>query len=348
MTRGLHRPEPVVHLKARRVDASLSPDQAAERLLGGESLRVTDQFRTGVEILECLRARVGEPEPAGDFGTRRAAERRFREPALRLMVPIKNHRLALDGATPIGFLSELYPEHSSFWLPFIQVQELYGAWERYCDGVHLAVLGHKLHPFYGTYVPTRTVHLELFGTWLSQYRGARGRSIDVGTGSGVLALMLAKAGFDYVRATDLNPNAVESVSRELDRRPTRPPVEPVVADLVGEGTEPVDLVVFNPPWTQGRVEGLLDHALIYEPGLFERFFAQTHQLLTDEGRVVLLFSNIIQLVQPDVPHPILTELERGRFRQVQKLQRKVKPGRDAQGKRRRTRERVEIWELVRA
>jgi hypothetical protein len=345
---SLHRPEPVLRLKARRIDADTSSVQAAEALLRGEKLRVVDHFRRGVEILECLEARIDWPGPDADYASRRAAERRFREVAQRLLAPIEGHRLALEGATPIGFLSELYPEKSSFWLPFIQVQELYGAWERYRDGIHLAVLGHKLHPFFGTYVPTRTTHIELFGTWLSQYDGARTQATDVGTGCGVLALMLAKSGFDRVRATDINPNAVESVTRELERRPTRPPIDPVVADLLGEGTDPVDLVVFNPPWTQGKVEGLLDHALIYEPGLFERFFEQAHQQLSEEGRVVLLFSNIIQLVQPDVPHPILSELERGRFRQVQKMQRKVKPGRDAEGRRRRTRERVEIWELARS
>jgi len=61
-----------------------------------------------------------------------------------------------------------------------------------------------------------------------------------------------------------------------------------------------------------------------------------------------LFSNVIQLVQPDVPHPILSELDRGRFRLVQKLQRKVKGSPKPGGGRRRTREKVEVWELARA
>jgi len=70
--------------------------------------------------------------------------------------------------------------------------------------------------------------------------------------------------------------------------------------------------------------------------------------LAPEGRIVLLFSNIISLVQPDVPHPLETELARGRLRLVSKIKRKVKPGVDKLGRRRRTRERVEVWELARA
>jgi hypothetical protein len=56
--------------------------------------------------------------------------------------------------------------------------------------------------------------------------------------------------------------------------------------------------------------------------------------------VVLVFSNIIELSQPDVPHPIQTEFDRGRFTLVEKLTRKVKP------LQRRTREKVEVWELL--
>jgi methylase of polypeptide subunit release factors len=128
------------------------------------------------------------------------------------------------------------------------VQELFGAWNRYREGVPLAVLGHRLFPFYGTYVPTRVSHLELFGTWLHQHKGSRSRAIDVGTGCGVLALMLCRAGVQRVLATDINPNAVESVSRELGRLAPRPPIDLFCGDLLGPDPTPADLIVFNPPW----------------------------------------------------------------------------------------------------
>jgi methylase of polypeptide subunit release factors len=189
----------------------------------------------------------------------------------------------------------------------------------------------------------------LFATWLSQYKGPRARAIDVGTGCGVLALLLCRAGFERVLATDCNPNAIESVTRELRRLPSAPPIVPHHGDLLGDDPRPADLIVFNPPWMRGAVEGPLDRALYYEEGLFERFFAQASTRLTPSGRIVLVFSSLGQLVQPDVPHPIQAELERGRFRQVQKLRRKVKPAPSRTGgPTRRTRERVEVWELARA
>ncbi len=341
----MHRPAPVLQHAACPVDGTIVPRQAAQRLRDGDVLIVTDRYSTGAEIIDQLQALMPIPPEAASYEQRQAARRAHRAASLRLLAPIAGHRVALADARPIGFLRELYPEHPSFSLPFVQVQELHGAWGRYQEGTHLAVLGHRVHPFFGTYVPTRVCHLELFGTWLSQYQGLRTQAVDVGTGCGVLAFMLCRAGFERVLATDNNPNAVESVSRELDRLSPAPPIDVLHGDLLGEGTTPADLIVFNPPWMQGDVEGLLDGALYFEDGLFERFFEQASTRLTPSGRIVLLFSTVIQLVQPDHPHPIAAELERGRFELVQKLQRKVKPGRSRTGQRRRTKERVEVWEL---
>lgn len=348
MTTPLHRPEPLVEVRARPVDHTAPPEACARALMGGELLRVTDHYRTGVAILAALNQRLGSPEASAPFGVRQEAERSFRTAALRLLAPVRGGVVQLDDAGTCGFLTDLYPEFDAFDLPFIEVQALHGAWQRYQKGSRLAVLGRTVHPFYGAYAPSRTSHLELFGTWLSQYDGPRGQAVDVGTGCGVLAFMLAKAGVDRVVATDSNPNAVESVKRELIRLDSPLPIVPVCADLLGEESEAVDLIVFNPPWVRGEADDLLGQALCFQDGLFERFFDQAAERLAPDGRVVMVFSNVIRLMQPDVPHPIDTELNGDRFRLVQRLQRKVKPSRGPDGSKRRTREKVEVWELARA
>ncbi|MCB9741501.1 MAG: class I SAM-dependent methyltransferase [Alphaproteobacteria bacterium] len=335
----LYRPSPQPLHDAAPVDKSTPPAQAAARLRGGERLLVTDTYGAGAEILAALERSLPDPPQDAPYAQRRAASRARREAALRLLAPVEAGRVVLRDARPIGFLEELYPEAGRLALPLVELQSLHGAWRRYQEGVPMAVLGHALHPFYGTYVPKRTEHLELFATWLSRWAGPKRLAIDVGAGSGVLALMLARRGFGQVIATDLNPNAVESLRREFARRPR--PVQPRHADLL-EGVEEVaDLIAFNPPWIQGEVEGPLDLALRFEPGLFERFFAQAEARLTPQGRVVMVFSNVIELLQPDAPHPIEAALEGGAWRVVEKLRRRVK------GHGRRTRERVEVWELAR-
>lgn len=348
MTHFLLRPEPLLYPKAQPVDRVVSPRLAAERLRSGGTLIVTDLYHTGDQILSQLEGLMPAPPPSAPFSQRQAHRRAYREAALRLLAPIEDHRVALQEGGRIGFLQELYPELERFALPFVQVQELFGAWNRYEEGMHLAVLGYRLHPYFGTYAPTRVTHLELFGTWLSQYDGPRTTAIDVGTGCGVLALMLCRAGFERVLATDINPNAVESVTRELQRLNPPPPITVQCTDLLGEGPRITELIVFNPPWTPGEQEGLLDLALYFDDQLFERFFEQAFMRLSPSGRIVLVFSNVMTLLKPDAPHPIVTELARGRFRLVKKLHRKVKPSPTETGDRRRTREQVEIWELARA
>ena len=348
MTSRLRRPNLVLSEPTQRVTRATSFRKAAVALRDGQSLLVEDHYRTGAEILEALQLLMPTPSHDAPFEQRREQGRSYREASLRLLAPIRNHRVTLTDAGDIGFLRELYPNQRTFFLPFVTVQELHGAWERYSTGVYLPVLGQSVHPFYGTYVPTRMVHLELFGTWLRQFEGARDRAIDVGTGCGVLALMLAKAGFHRVLATDTNPNAVESVQRELQQLHPTPSIDVTHTDLLGSGTKQVDLVVFNPPWIPGEAKELLDQALYFEDNLIERFFEQAAERITPDGRIVVVFSNLIQLIRPDVEHPVLAELERGRLRLVQKMQRKVKPSPNKAGPRRKTREKVEVWELARA
>ena len=349
MDSQLHRPEALLRHSSRPIDASTTPRKAAELLRDGKTLMLSDRYGTGVNILTQLRAVLNPPSLKASYTERQSFKRAFEQASQRLLATIAQHKVALIDAPENGFYAELYPEHKVFALPFIEVQRLDSAWQYYDVGVHMTVLGYRIYPFYGTYVPSRLSHLELFGTWLAQYKGAHAQAIDVGTGCGVLALMMCRRGFGEVLATDCSPNAIESVSREIGRFDDPPPLSLELGDLLGTGTTPADVIVFNPPWMQGKVNGPLDRALYYEAGLFERFFDQAHQRLSEEGRVVLVFSNLITLVQPDVPHPIETELERGRFILVQKLSRKVKPSVPKNGGRpRKTREKVEIWELARA
>ena len=84
----------------------------------------------------------------------------------------------------------------------------------------------------------------------------------------------------------------------------------------------------------------LDLAMHFQDGFLERYCARALRRSATGGRVVFVFSSILELSQPDAPHPIQTELDRGRFTLVEKLTRRVKP------LRRRTREKVEVWELA--
>lgn len=332
-------PAPILDADARPITAATPVALAVAALRRGQRLRVTDRYGTGADVLDALAEALGPPPAGAPFPDRRAFRQELRRLAMDLLAPVRDHRVALHGAGAVGFLPEFYPETPAFELPFPVVQELHGAWRRYDQGVRLPVLGGTLHPFWGTYAPTRTEHLELFATWLSSHEGSRGTAVDVGTGSGVLAMLLAKAGFPRVIAIDQNPNAVESVRREVARDPRYSAIDPRVGDLLNKVDGAVDLIVFNPPWITGATTSSTEEALYAGPDLMPRFFDQALDHLAPEGKVVVVYSNINQLVRADDPHPVEVELDRGRFSVVQRLQRRIK------SKGRRTRERVEVWEL---
>ena len=309
-------------------------------LLNGKQVLLSSTYRQGVEILERLKENVSVSETAS-FAERSKANIRFRSMARNLVVRVQNGSPKLDGIEGNPFFTDHYP-NSTCYLPFITIQEICGAWKTYSTGVHYPVLGKKLHPFFGVYYPTRTEHLELFATWLSQYKGVKSHCVDVGTGSGILTFLLAKSGFARVDATDQNPNALCSLQRDLTRIPTESTIHLHHTDLLTP-IETTPLIVFNPPWIPGESNSAVTEALFFDGGLFERFFAQADKRLSLNGRIVFVFSNILTLLRPDLPHPIERELSIGRFTLVQKLTRKVKPK-----KGRRTKEKVEIWELKRA
>lgn len=339
----LLRPEPILKHQALSTDKDNVADHVHQLIHRHQQLLITDSYKTGAHAFSLIEKWIPRLPKNASYKQRQKHEKNRRDILLRVLVPIKDHELNLEESRYIGFFKELYPKLSYFCLPLLIVQELHHAWYRFSHGVHMPVLGHKIHPYWGTYAPTRTEHLELFGTWLHQNKSNIQSAIDVGTGSGILALMLRKAGIKQIHATDNNPNALESLRREFDRHPHETFVTLHETDLLN-GCPSCDVIVFNPPWIPGSVGDAFDAALYFDDDIFSRFFDQAHAVLPKSGSIILLFSNIMTLLRPDVPHPIEAELKKGRFVCAQKLQRKIKP----KDKSKRTKEKVQIWELKHA
>ena len=332
-----------------RLERLLKPVKASQRsanvivqeMCDGRQVHLDDSFYKGVDILRTLDKHLGSVDSRASFRERSVHIRNSRVIAERLWIHFTNHKVSIDGVEVGSLLRTLYPRTSEGFIPFVSLREIAGAHKRITEGIHYPVLGRRLHPFFGVYYPTRTEHLELFATWLSQYKGEKKHCVDVGVGSGILTFLLAKVGFQSIDATDQNPNALWSVQEELKRHPVSIQINLHHADLLNPVSS-TSLIVFNPPWIPGEANSSVTEALFFDGGLFERFFDQAHQILNTDGRIALIFSTILTLLRPDIPHPIETELQKGRFELVQKLQRKVKPK-----KGQRTKEKVQVWELKR-
>src|SRR6185437_14500096 len=95
---------------------------------------------------------------------------------------------------------------------------LIGAHEWRTKGLEIAAIGGRIHPHYGVFAPIRSEYVDLVATApLPDFRSLSGLAFDIGTGTGVLAAVLARRGIRRVVATDRDPRALACARENLER-----------------------------------------------------------------------------------------------------------------------------------
>jgi SAM-dependent methyltransferase len=121
----------------------------------------------------------------------------------------------------------------------------------------------RIHPHYGVFAPVRGEYIQLVADapmpLLAQTQSV---AFDIGTGTGVLAAVLARRGIQRIIATDQDQRALACARENLTRLGLNAQVEVAEADLFPEGR--AALIVCNPPWVPARPSSPLEHA-VYDP-----------------------------------------------------------------------------------
>lgn len=138
---------------------------------------------------------------------------------------------------------------------------LVGAHEWRKTGVMIPALDERIHPHYGVFAPVRGEYIGLVAEAPLPAR-ATSLAFDIGTGTGVLAAVLARRGVARIVATDQDPRALSCARENLTRLGLIEQVDVVQANLFPAGRAP--LVVCNPPWVPARPSSPIEHA-IYDP-----------------------------------------------------------------------------------
>jgi methylase of polypeptide subunit release factors len=136
---------------------------------------------------------------------------------------------------------------------------LIGAHEWRKNGVAVPALDARIHPHYGVFAPVRSEYLKLVA---QAPLPADTLAFDIGTGTGVIATLLAKRGVKRIIATELDPRALACARENLDRLGLLAQVELAQHDLFPPGRAP--LVVCNPPWVPARASAPIERA-IFDP-----------------------------------------------------------------------------------
>ena len=118
-------------------------------------------------------------------------------------------------------------------------------------------------------------------------------AFDIGTGTGVLAAVLAQRGVKRIVATDQDPRALSCARENLARLDLADKVDVVQADLFPAGRAP--LVVCNPPWLPARPSSPIEYA-VYDPDsrMLRGFLVGLKDHLEPAGEGWLILSDLAE------------------------------------------------------
>jgi methylase of polypeptide subunit release factors len=123
-------------------------------------------------------------------------------------------------------------------------------------------------------------------------------ALDIGTGTGVIAAILARRGIKGVLATDIDPRAVMCAKSNMLRLGIDNVVSVIISDLfppISMLQGRVPLVVFNPPWIPTKPSTSLERG-IFDAGskVLYGFLEGLRDRLSEDGEGWLILSDLAE------------------------------------------------------
>lgn len=291
--------------------------------------------------------------PAEVFNLQRQARSQRARTLGMLLIPLE-----AGYAIPLRRAPDLGRACTEAWGPadgpsVVSMRELLGvngAHEWRSNGIEVPAIGARIHPHYGVFAPTRAEYVELVARApLPRAAAALGTAFDVGTGTGVLAAVLAKRGLARVVATDLDARALACARDNVTRLGLGERVEVVQADLFPDGR--AELVVCNPPWVPARPSSPLERGVYDADGrMLEGFLAGLAAHLAPGGEGWLILSDLAEHLGLRTRDALLAAIEAGGLKVLDRID--VKPAHkrafDATDPLHaaRSREKTSLWRLA--
>ena len=298
------------------VDDTLPANTAFRLINEGTGLLWRGDFHNGRQLLQALGRRVDKPPRADGrapaaaartgadaatlardaFARHREAQARRAGLLGRVLVKFEpDHTIALRRAPDVrAALTEAWgaPDGTPSVASLRELQGLIGAHEWRKKGVDVPALGGRIHPWFGVFSPLRGEYLGLIAQ-APLPPGAQALSFDIGTGTGVIAALLAKRGVRQLVATDLDPRAIACATENVARLGFAQQVRVVAADMFPEGR--AALVVCNPPWVPTQAFAAIERA-VYDPGsaMLRAFLAGLAAHLAPGGEGWLVMSDLAE------------------------------------------------------
>ena len=264
----------------------------------------TGDFQQAKQLLAAIKKRLRTTKknlPASHMLTADAFHRHRMQQAQQsrllnmLAVEIQAHfQLNLPRAPDVSAaLLDVYgtPNSQPFLLPLNQLLGFIGAHEWHKAGVYIDALQQTIHVPFGVFSPLRGEYLDLL--MQAPLPAHCHTAFDIGTGSGILAALLAQRGIPQIIATDTNPRAIACAHANIQRLGLQHAITLQATDLFPTGQ--ADLIVCNPPWLPAKPTSAIESAL-YDPDhtMLKGFLNGVAAHLTPQGEAWLILSDLAE------------------------------------------------------
>lgn len=252
---------------------TLTADAAYKLACEGTALLWQSDFQNARQLLQALTRRIDKPRKKSvkpltateAFHLHRQAQaQKARTLGMLLITLDGEYRIPLRRAPDVQqACTEAYgpAEGQPSVLSLRELLGLIGAHEWRKKGVPIPALGgQRIHAHYGVFSPVRGEYVDLVGQ--APLPKSCETAFDIGTGTGVLAAVLAKRGVPHVLGTDQDLRALRCAEENIIRLQMGRQIELRQTDLFPEGK--ADLVVCNPPWLPAKANAAIEYAL-YDP-----------------------------------------------------------------------------------
>lgn len=213
----------------------------------------------------------------------------------RLLVPV-----AEDYSLPLRRAQELRPACREAWgepdgeASVVAMRELLAVisaheWRK--KGIPVPAVEGRIYPHYGVFSPVRGEYVDLVAK--APLPANYALAFDIGTGSGILAAVLARRGIKHVVATDQDSRALHCATENIEKLGLTAAVDIVRCDLFPPGLAP--LVVCNPPWVPAQPSSPIEYA-VYDPDsrMLRGFLSGLAAHLTPGGEGWLIISDLAE------------------------------------------------------
>lgn len=284
-------------------DDRMRADTAYRLCCEGTALLWRGDYQNARQLLAALGRRLDRksPPPVDNPAEQFRQHRRSRNHRARILGRVlvaleDDHTLALRRAPDVReSCREAYgPPQGTTVVSLTELLGVIGAHQWRRQGVPIPCLDARIHPHYGVFSPVRGEYIDLVAT-AELPRNAR-TAFDLGTGTGVLAAVLARRGLDSIVATDANPRALtcaRATARDLNLTERIRVVGPA---LYPEGR--ADLIVCNPPWLPARPTSDLEYG-VYDPdsAMLREFLTGLPAHLEPGGEGWLIVSDLAERLE---------------------------------------------------